>query len=514
MDMTALPNNVQTLKQQVIAQQGEITLLLEKVRLLKDQLFGRKSERLEELNALGQLNLFGDGEDLDHPAPSPKTRVNSHNRKKPRRTPIPEEYPRIDVVHDIDEQDKICHCGCRKSMINEDISEELDITPAKIHVIRHRRPKWACRGCENVDQIGPTVAIAPLPPKILPRCLASYGLLAYIVVSKYVDAMPLYRQEQYFRRHHLEISRKTMSDWIVKLGVKLDAVWRLLLEEIRGAPWIGMDETRIRVHKEKGRSNKSTSYMWVMQCRQPNPVVLFHYHPSRGAQVPKELLEGYQGVVVSDEWYAYKHLEKLVSDNIRMIIHALCWVHVRRYFVDVVKGLGDTVLNPKSITAQALKAIQQLYALEARADDEGYSLDQRHRMRQTETRPLLEELKRKLDKVLLESTPTGNLAKAIKYTVRNWKELNVFLDHPLVDPDNNWAENFIRPFVIGRKNWLFAGSPAGAKASATLYSLAITAKANGVNEYEYFRHLFKNLPLAKTEAEIKALLPTTYKQSN
>lgn len=141
-------------------------------------------------------------------------------------------------------------------------------------------------------------------------------------------------------------------------------------------------------------------------------------------------------------------------------------------------------------------------------------MDQRHRMRQTETRPLLEELKRKLDKVLLESTPTGNLAKAIKYTVRNWKELNVFLDHPLVDPDNNWAENFIRPFVIGRKNWLFAGSPAGAKASATLYSLAITAKANGVNEYEYFRHLFKNLPLAKTEAEIKALLPTTYKQSN
>lgn len=505
MDTTPLPTDVKTLQKLVITLRGDLSLLSEKLHYLQNQLFGRKSERLEGPTLLDQLNLFEALEPGDQAEDGPKTKVGSHIRKKPKRSPIPEKYPRVDIVHDVSEEQKICHCGCMKACIGEDVSEEVDIKPAVVRVLRHIRPKYACSSCQNVAEIGPTVAIAPLW-SILPKCMASYRLLAYLVVSKFVDSMPLYRMERKFKRYDLQISRKTMSDWMVKLGEKLKVLWQLHLEEIRGAPWLGMDETPLQVHREPGRANTSKSYMWVMQCRQPKPMVIFHYSPGRSASVARELLGDYMGPVVTDDCKSYHWIDHRIKDGVCIGLHCLCWMHTRQKFQKVIQK-PSTRPKPGTITAEALDVIRSLYALERHADDHNFSLDQRLQMRQEQTRPLLLEFKVKLEEVVATRTPTGYLGEAINYTLRNWNKLLVFLENPLIDPDNKWSENSIRPMVVGRKNWLFAGSPAGAQASAILYSFAITAKLNGIDEFQYFCYLFKNFPKATTQEELKALLP-------
>ncbi len=259
------------------------------------------------------------------------------------------------------------------------------------------------------------------------------------------------------------------------------------------------------------QASKSTA------CREVHRLPTRCPRRGRGAEVARQLLLGYRGIVVTDDYRGYHFLDETAPgfpEWIQVVRHALCWAHARRKFVAVVKGLEDPKsLKPDTITARTLDAIRQLYALERKADSLAYSESQRLKMRQEETAPLLARLKAELDDFVTQYTATGNLAKAIDYVQRNWQRLTVFLDNPLVDPDNNWAENSIRPFVIGRKNWMFNGSPAGAKAGAVLYSLASTATANGLNEYQYFRHLFEKLPYAETQADFRALLPTEFKPS-
>ena len=302
---TALPDDPEELKRIIIRLQREqkrssqeIDLLREQIRLLYAKLFGKKSEKRAEESTNPQLSLF----DMPEPAGIEPERedvnIPAHTRQKRGRRPLPAELPRVEVIHDIDEADKMCGCGAALSQIGEDVSEKLDIIPAVIQVIRHIRPKYACRQCEGLETVGGTVKIAPPPRQIIDKGIATAGLLAHILTAKFCDALPFYRQEKQFSRLGADLGRATMCNWAMKVAAACQPVLDLLHREIRSGPLINIDETTVQVLDEPGRAATTKSYMWVCRGGSPgNPGILYHYAPSRSSAVAKALLGDYEGVV-------------------------------------------------------------------------------------------------------------------------------------------------------------------------------------------------------------------------
>jgi transposase len=477
----------------------QVSVLLEQIRHLRQLLFGQRSEKLPMDSTTVQLPLF----DLPEPEQiePAKMVVETHERKKPGRKPLPPELPRVEIVHDLPEEEKVCACGCQLSRIGEEISEQLDIVPAKIQVLRHIRPKYACRACEGVEDNGPTVRIAPPAPQIIPKSIASPGLLAHVLTGKFVDHLPFYRQEKMFERLGVDIGRATLCNWAMKAAEACVPLVNLIRDEILEARVINIDETTVQVLAEPGRAPTSTSYMWLFRRGDPQkPALIYQYHPTRAGDVAREFLGDFKGVIQTDGYSGYGFLNHQAG-----VRHAGCWAHVRRKFMEVIKAQGK---NHKSGSAdQALATIQQLYALEKEARrlklDPGALLA----LRQQQARPILNTFHLWLLKRSVQTPPKGLLGKAINYALAQWDRLLVYLDEPMLTPDNNLAENAIRPFVLGRKNWLFAGTPKGAEASALLYSLIETTKANNCEPYSYLRHVFENLPRANTLSDYEALLP-------
>jgi transposase len=480
-----------------------IRYLEQYVRLLKNEIFGKKSEKHVLFDDKQRL-LFTD-EDAEprvseDPLPEPVV-VPAHSRKKPGRKPLPADLPRVDVIHDIEESEKTCQCGCRLNRIGEDTCEKLDYVPAVFQVERHIRYKYACPACEGVDSDGPTVKIAPAPEQLIPKSIATPGLLAHILVSKFEDALPFYRQEKIFARLGVELSRATMCGWAIKIWELTAPLMELLCAEVRSGPVVNIDETTLQVLREPDRPNTSKSYMWVFRGGDPqHPALVFQYHPTRSGQVPLAFIDGYQGFVKADGYKGYEPLD--LQSGIDLVG---CWVHARRYFVKVVQARG----NPKrsGSAEEALGFIGRLYAIEKQARERELSPQELYALRQDKAKPVLEEFKAWLDEKSLTTPPKGLLGKAIGYALKNWKYLVRYLDSGHLMPDNNLVENAIRPFVVGRKNWLFSGHPNGAEASAAIYSLIESAKANGLNPYYYLRYLFDRLLSAKTEQGLKDLLP-------
>jgi transposase len=477
----------------------QVSVLLEQIRHLRQLLFGRRSEKLPADATTVQLPLF-DLPEPEHIEPA-KMVVEAHERKKPGRKPLPPELPRVEIVHDLPEEEKVCACGCQLCRIGEEISEQLDIVPAKIQVLCHIRPKYACRACEGLEDTGPTVRIAPPAPQIIPKSIASPGLLAHVLTGKFVDHLPFYRQEKMFERLGVDIGRATLCNWAMKAAEACVPLVNLICDEILEARVINIDETTVQVLAEPGRAPTSTSYMWLFRRGDPKkPALIYQYHPTRAGDVAREFLGDFQGVVQTDGYSGYGFLNHQAG-----VRHAGCWAHVRRKFMEVIKAQGK---NHKSGSAdQALATIQQLYALEKEARrlklDPGALLA----LRQQQARPILINFHQWLLKRSVQTPPKGLLGKAINYALAQWDRLLVYLDEPMLTPDNNPAENAIRPFVLGRKNWLFAGTPKGAEASALLYSLIETTKANNCEPYSYLRHVFENLPRASTLSDYEALLP-------
>ena len=483
---------------------SEIKILKEQLRCLQDKLFGRKSEKISSDRE--QLSLFEPIEDhFPIGQADDEFEIPSHKHKKRGRKAIPENLPRVEVIHDIDEADKQCECGCMKEVIGKETSEQLDIIPAKIQVIRNIRLKYACKNCEGVESDGPTVAIAQLPEQVIPKCIGTPGLIAFVLVAKFVDALPFYRQEKQFLRIGVKISRATMCSWAQKIAESCDILLTMLKQEILSGSLINIDETPVQVLNEPGRTRQSKSYMWIFRGgTQKHPGIIFEYHPSRAGDVAATFLKDYTGVVQTDGYAGYGFI-----DGIQEILHMACWAHVRRKFFDVVKAAGKPKDGKKKSgnADQALKYIRQLYKIEKDAKKNGLSNEQLLKERQEKAKPVLDEFKRWLNVKVDEAPPKSLLGKAIHYALNQWHRLVVYADTGHVSPDNNMAENTIRPFVVGRKNWLFSGTPEGAAASAALYSLIETAKANGLEPYWYLRHLIENLPDAMTEDDYKALLP-------
>ena len=514
-DISSLPDDSAELKEIILAlaacradleekqhgYQSRIDYLQERIRLLQNELFGRKTEKLPK-EGRHQLLLFNEVESSKTAVVLPdEITIAPHTRRKTGRKPLPKELPRIEVIHDLTEDEKLCGCGSHMSRIGEEVCEKLDIIPAKVRVIRHIRYKYACKSCEGADSDGPTVKIAPAAVQLIPKSMASAGLLAHLLVSKFEDALPFYRQEKIFARMGIELGRATMCNWAVKVAECLEPLMALLHHEIRSGPLVNIDETPVQVLKEPGRPNTSKSYMWVYRGGDPQkPVLIYQYQPTRSGQVPLKFLDSYQGYVQSDAYSGYETLGR--QPGIQLVG---CWAHVRRKFKEVINAKSN--LKKQGHATQALDYIGQLYAIEKHADKNEYSPDQRFELRRQKSKPILAEFKEWLTQISLITPPKGLLGKAVNYTLRNWNRLVRYIDDGRLRPDNNLAENAIRPFVVGRKNWLFSGHPNGAQASAAIFSLIETAKANRLKPYEYFRFLFDKLPYAESEDDYKKLLP-------
>jgi len=522
LDLSSLPDDQSLSKQQALLlinqieekyqvqeekYQTQIDYLEEQLRLLRNELFGRKSEK-RTLPDHDQLSLFAQNDlALTNAAVAEdKIIVPEHHRRKRGRKPLPEDLPRVEIIHDLTEEEKQCGCGAQLSCIGEETSEKLDYIPAQVRVLRHIRYKYACKCCEGVDSDGPTVKIAPAPVQLIPKSIVTEGLLAHLVVSKFADALPLYRQQKIFSRLGVEISRATMANWFVHAAQRCSPLMGLLQNEIRSGPLINVDESPFQVLNEPGRRNTTKSYMWVF-CGGllDRPALLYQYHPSRSGQVALDFLDDYNGYVQSDAFSGYERLKQ--KDG---ICQMGCWAHVRRKFIEVVKATKkhrSKRANPKSLADEALDYIGQLYQIEKEARLGDLEHDQVYRLRQQRAKPMLQQFKQWLDAKESITPPKGLLGKAILYALNNWEKLIVYIEDGRLKPDNNAAENAIRPFVVGRKNWLFAGHPNGAQASATFFSLIETAKANNLEPYAYLRYLFEKLPAVEKEEDYRSLLP-------
>lgn len=511
-DASTLPDSPDFLKEMIVdlherisdlqvAHDKQTDILLEQIQHLRVQLFGRKSEKGLVTDAQ-PLPLFDLPEpDLDEQEEQTVV-VPAHRRRKSGRKPLPENLPRIEKIDDIDEADKVCGCGCELSRIGEEVSEKLDIIPARIQVIRHIRPKYACKNCEGVQDDGPAVKIAPVTPTLIPKSIATAGLVAFIMTGKFIDHIPFYRQEKQFRRLGVEISRTSMCNWAMQAAAACQPLLNLLQDTILESSYVNIDETTVQVLKEPGRDPTQKSYMWLFRRGDPDkPVLVYQYHPTRGGEVVRDFLgNDYRGVVQTDGYSGYDFLDKKEG-----VVHIGCWAHARRKFMDVIKAQGK---NRKSGSAdKAMSFIKKLYRLEKEAKINDLSPEAVKRMRQEEVKPILDDFKKWLDIKATRTPPKGLLGTAIKYSLKQWPRLIGYVDNGLVQPDNNMAENSIRPFVVGRKNWLFSGTVAGAQASALLYSLIETARANGLEPYSYLRHIFAKLPVAMSLEDYEAMLP-------
>jgi transposase len=505
-DIVTLPEDPAELKNQIITlsqhYEKEVRLLKEQIRFLQDKLFGRRSEKSEKENCHRQLSLLDDFSDDAPSAPEETVDVPAHKRRKNGRKPLPESLPRIEVIHDLSDEEKLCECGCLKERIGEESSEQLDIIPARMQVIRNIRYKYACKNCEGVESDQPTVMIAPLPEQLIPKSKATAGLLAHIMTAKFVDALPFYRQEKQFKRLGVEISRTDMCGWAMKIADKCLPLLEISRNELLSGPLIQVDETTLKVLAERDRSK---SYMWLFRGGPPDkPTLVYKYHATRSGDVAATYLRGYKGYVQTDGYAGYDFLDRLPG-----IHHVGCWAHARRKFVEVTRSTGKKRghVRKKGNADEALAFIRELYKIEKGMRQLGLSVDEVCKQREEKALPILAQFKKWLDIKSPMVPPKSLLGKAINYALNQWDRLVRYTEQGYLTPDNNLAENAIRPFVVGRKNWLFSGNAKGAKASAVFFSLIETAKANGLEPYIYLRYLFEKLPTLKATDGYKALLP-------
>lgn len=463
------------------------SFLEEQFKLAKQKLFASKNEAYP-----GQGELFNEAESLESVEadvePTDESDLTEYQVKRKRRNnrPFADHIEREVVVHDISEDEKVCGC-CQGELhcIGQDISEKLEFVPAKTKVIEHHRLKYACRGCETKGTSS-TMKQAPAAPSILPKSYATPSLVSQIITSKYQYGLPLYRQEAIFKQLGIHLSRKTMSDWVLKVAVILKPLlyeyWHQLL---LAQNTIRADETPVTVVSD----DNVKSYMWVYNSGADSPagnisgdttpnIVLYDYQPTRKGQCPVDFLQGYQGYLQVDGYAAYQQTHaKLVA----------CLAHMRRKFMEAKKAQGK---NSKVGKADwALNHIQKLYRIETHI--KSMTVEQRYAIRQEKSVPLLAQFKTWLDTSAASVLPESLLGKAVSYNLNQWDKFIRYCDDGRLDIDNNRSERAIKPFVIGRKAWLVCQTANGANASATLYSVIETAKVNGLVPFDYLMHVLE-----------------------
>ena len=474
--------------------------LQEQVSYFKSLKFYPKSERLRDKSEGLQMELFNEAELFSDSAVKKEEEdseekelidIPAHKRKKRgKRRKLPEYLPREEVVIDLPKEEKQCSKdGKELTCIGEDISEKPEIIPARMKVIRTIKKKYVCKTCSD------GVRSAPTPLSLFPKGFATPSLIAHIVTGKYVDGIPLYRLESVMRRHGIDISRVTMSRWMIEVAEKLAPLVEILREELLSSSYIHCDETTVQVLKEAGKKATTKSYMWVQGRSGKHPIILFDYDPTRSAEVPKRLFKGYKGYLHTDGYSGYKWIDG--EDGIERLG---CMSHCRRYFYNAYRHAGS-----KETALEGLRFINPLFEIERKI--EGKEFSEKKEIRQQESKPILEKMKEWLDVQEGKHPPKGYMGKAINYALGEWKYLIKYLEDGRLHICNNFIERRIRPFVIGRKNWLFCITPSGAKASAILYSLVETAKANNKEPFEYLQRILTDIPKAESLTDYMKLLP-------
>jgi transposase len=476
--------------------ENQISYLEEQQKMLKKILFGKRREKLTA-KEVDQMLLFNEMEETIALQEDQQVVVKEHKRRGKRKK-ISGKLPRLEIVHDLKEEEKIHSCGRKMKEIKRISCEKIRLIPQQIVVEKHVQILYGCE-CEGVDTEGVESALklSPMPPQIIPKSLATPSLLAYILTSKFNDALPFYRQEKIFDRLGIEISRQTLCRWAMMIHDKCRPLLNLMVNEIRSGPLIAMDESPMRVLKDENNEKVTKNhYIWVSRGGPlERPVLWYEHHPDRSSEYVKEFLEGYKGYVQCDGYSAYEFLDD--EPGIKV---AGCWAHARRRFYRV----RDHSRN-KSSGLEGLRYIKELYRIEREA--ENMKPEERQKVRQEKSVPVLTGFKKWLDKKRTQVPPKSLMGDAVNYTLNQWKRLQVFLEDGRIRIDNNLDENAVRPYVLGRKNWLFSDKVQGAKASAGLYSIIETAKANGLDPYWYLLYLFEKLPEAKTEEACRSLLP-------
>ena len=490
----------------------ERDLLKERLNKMMHKIFAAKSEArgseqkdmfFNEAEALSATQVAPAQEEGDTEG---ATDVAGHKRAKRGRKPLDPALPRHVVRHELSESERICpHDGATLTPIGVEASEQIDIIPQQVRVIRHERVKYACPCCDRA------LRVAAKPAQIIPKGLFTESALAWVITAKYEDGLPLYRQSALIGRlGGTDLSRNTMASSVVRVGQAVQPVINLLRDHLLDAPLTFGDETKVQVLKEPGRAAQTQSFMWAQMTEGSGPsgtgppIRLFGYSPSRSAAAAQGLYAGMRtgSVLMSDGYEVYNQIAQT-----HRLVHLGCWAHCRRYFVEALDVLPKVARTPEQPAAQFLALIAQLYAVESRALERKASASERLRERQQTSVPVLARIEALLLTHLHAVVPGSLLGKALHYLSAQWPKLTRFVRDSSYPIDNNPCENAIRPFVVGRRNWLFADTVGGANASANLYSLLQTCKVNGINGYRYLSALFVALPHAQTADDYEALLP-------
>ncbi|POP69226.1 IS66 family transposase [Pseudomonas syringae] len=480
-----LLSQVETMGKKIYRDQTVIEKLTHEIAQLKRFKFAKRSEQLNP----EQASLLDDLIDTDIAAIEAElqalqaTPTQPEKKQKPKRAALPAEFPRTLIHHEPD--DTHCSCGCALKRIGEDVSEKLDYTPGVFTVERHVRGKWVCDDCETLIQ-------APVPAQIIDKGIPTAGLLAQVMVAKYGDHLPLYRQETIFGRAGFAIPRSTLAQWVGTCGVQLQPLVDALHEVVLTHGVVHADETPVQVLMP-GAKKTHRGYVWAYATTASADIsaVVYDFSPSRSGEHARNFLQDWKGKLVCDDFGGYKASFALGVTEIG------CMAHARRKFFDL------HATNKSTLAEQALRYIQLLYEIESEIRD--LEPDLRRRIRQEKAVPVMDRLHAWMI-AQRDLVPEGSaISKALDYSLRRWAALSRYLDDGAVPIDNNWAENQIRPWALGRKNWLFAGSLRSGKRAAAIMSLIQSARMNGHDPYAYLKDVLTRLPTQKA-SEIGQLL--------
>jgi len=481
--------------QTIIYKEAKIAKLTAEIMRLRRVQFAARSERMDpeqralfdEAMAADLAAVEAELEEAQHS--DGETRAAAAPRTLPTRRPLPPELPRIETRH----EPESCDCGtCGAALvpIGEHVSEKLDCEPLKFFVRRDVYPQYACRACE-------TITAEPVAPSVLDRGIAAPGLLAQVVIAKYVDHLPLYRQEAIHARSGVEIGRTTLAEWCGVVGLRLQPLVDALRAELLTAPVLHADETPV-AQLDPGAGKTKRAYLFAYRtAAEANPIVVFAYAGNRSGKHAAAFLGDWKGALMVDDYSGYKALFPRVTE-------LGCWAHARRKFVDLHQASGSPIAN------EAIQRIAALYRIEAQARD--LDPDERGRWRQQHAKPVIDDLKRWLDATRPQVLGASGTLTAIDYTLKRWAPLTRYLDDGRYPIDNNPIENAIRPIALGRKNWLFAGSETAGRRAAAIMSLLATAKANDHEPYAWLTDVLTRLPTT-LDRDIGNFLPHRWQPS-
>ena len=477
--------------------QDKVRWFEEQIKIGKARQFGKSSEKSEVM----QFEMFPEdqenSEKSEPEAESTEAEAITHDLKKKKTIGRKIDTSKLDrevIIHDLSEEEKCCSsCNNELHKIGEDVSEKIEIVPQKLKVIEHHRIKYACRHCE-------TVKSSPKQESLVQKCMAGNSLITEVILGKYLLHLPLYRQSQYFATAGVDVPPNTLCNWVLSAFEALAPIAKALWEQLEKTRVLQVDETPVKM-----LSIDKKGYMWVyLSCDPENRYVLFEYSDSRGSHVVNTRLEKFEGILQNDGYSGYNDLRAQKN-----VTNVGCFAHCRRKFTDVIKASGDGKQGRAHII---LNVIGRLYAVEREAKEMSHK--ERYELRQAKAKPILEELHNMLKNAKPKTPPKSKLGMGIQYALNQWSYLSEYINHGEVEIDNNWVENKIRPFALGRKNWLFVGNQRGADAAALFYSLIETCKLNDVNPKTYCRKLFELAPQARRgELSAKELLPQFLKSS-